>query len=217
MNTKVFAGINNETNFFNGKYFDYNTLHLGNNQIQFPNASYPNNFSSKSNSSSEKNSSKNKTATMLGKKRISENNTQNQIFDMNQLAQINNMNGVNFLSSIGNLFNSMKNFSQFHTDSPKTQINNTIAINKKNNFYPPQKKLSNNVVNCIPNKTSLFDSNFKMISSNQHFEVSHNNNLKISKDLSSYYNMSRSLSMSCVQFSSKKYSTNSFIPCLPFA
>ena len=39
---------------------------------------------------------------------------------------------------------------------------------------------------------------------------------KITKDLYNFYNMERSICMSCVKTKNKKYQTNSFIPCLPF-
>ncbi len=40
---------------------------------------------------------------------------------------------------------------------------------------------------------------------------------KLTKDLSNFYNMERSICISCVKTKNKKYPTNNFIPCIPFS
>ena len=39
---------------------------------------------------------------------------------------------------------------------------------------------------------------------------------KITKELNNLYNMQRSICLSCIKAKNKKYSTNTFIPCIPF-
>ena len=61
----------------------------------------------------------------------------------------------------------------------------------------------------------------KNILDTNHF--SHSNKIKncaepkITKDLSSLYNMERSICLSCVRTKNKKYQSNKYIPCVPFS
>ena len=53
-----------------------------------------------------------------------------------------------------------------------------------------------------------------------HFSSNQKNNIitvpKISKKLTHLYNMKRSICLTCAKPKNKKYSTNNFIPCIPF-
>lgn len=89
--------------------------------------------------------------------------------------------------------NNLKNLNI--TIKNNTNINNNSVINNS---------IKNNSLN-----NSFFD--IKAQSNNHQFDKS-----MLTKDLLCFYNMSRSVSMSFVKTSKKKYPTNSFIPCLPF-
>ena len=66
--------------------------------------------------------------------------------------------------------------------------------------------------------------NIRQTSSNNDTNIfSHSNIIKncaepkITKDLSSLYNMERSICLSCVRRKNKKYQKNKYIPCVPFS
>lgn len=147
-----------------------------------------------------------KNNNMLGKKRN---------FDYNVNVQNNNKFPI-FINT-GNKINNgnIKNFKYSNHNQNVPLISTVNNINTNINYI-------NNVLNNSIINHSNFNNNInKNIIINKDMNMNNHHHLDqstttITKDLVAFYNMSRSIYTSCVKPNNKKYSTNSFIPCLPF-
>ena len=76
-----------------------------------------------------------------------------------------------------------------------------------------RKRYSENIRQDASFKNNLALSTFS--SSNLNLKKS-SSEPKITKEISNLYNMERSICYNCVKTKNKKYTTNKFIPCIPF-
>ena len=91
---------------------------------------------------------------------------------------------------------------------------NSKNVQSKNNINNID---TNNKINTKNSGHYFFSTNSSALNINKNNSSSCNNKKKITEEISSYYNMTRSICLSHVQTKNKKYTKNSFIPCIPFS
>ena len=109
---------------------------------------------------------------------------------------------------------------------------NPLTINKVNNiifiYHTLIQSSERSVLKSLLGKKRKMENirssfSFKTNTDSTSFSSSSSNNNKsfltspLIKELSNFYNMERSICMSCIKTKNKKYPTNAFIPCLPFS